>query len=337
MPLTDARLAPIEETIHGVLVRDPYRWLEDRGLPETEEWIRVQQLRCDAYFAKLRGLSTIQQRVRKCCDIEVVDQPAKLGNLYFYRLRAPGQEQGCIHLRDAATGMERLLIDPSAEGPFVSVGIYRISTDGGILAYERKEGGEDKSSIHVLDVRSGATLSWRTGKGYARGFAFSPEHRGFFYCHASANDRNHAVAFHSFDDPAGEYVVFRVAHSRGSRVTLIADSCHLGVIRIHEVGKELVADLWIAERRDPSNWREVFTSKRLPFNPILADGKLFVVRHGCSSHAEVVELTLDGRDLRTLARCEGETIRQCAVVAQNVYICSYRSFTVHFPRITAQR
>ena len=141
MSMTDSRFAPAEEMIHGILVRDPYRWLEDRGLPETEEWIRVQQRRCDEYFAECEELPAIRERVREYLDVEVVDQPAKIGDRYYYRRRNQGQEQGCIYVRDAFTGIERLLVDPSAEGPFVSVGIHRISSDGSLLAYECGHGG----------------------------------------------------------------------------------------------------------------------------------------------------------------------------------------------------
>lgn len=49
MPVTSLHV-PVEELIHGVVVRDPYRWLEDRNLPETEGWIVDQQRRCDEYF-----------------------------------------------------------------------------------------------------------------------------------------------------------------------------------------------------------------------------------------------------------------------------------------------
>jgi prolyl oligopeptidase len=46
MPLNTFQPEPVEEVIHNTLVRDPYRWLEDRSLPETEEWILDQQRRC---------------------------------------------------------------------------------------------------------------------------------------------------------------------------------------------------------------------------------------------------------------------------------------------------
>jgi prolyl oligopeptidase len=45
MPLSALRPGPVEEVIHGVVVRDPYRWLENRALPETQEWITEQQKR----------------------------------------------------------------------------------------------------------------------------------------------------------------------------------------------------------------------------------------------------------------------------------------------------
>lgn len=320
MSLTGKRFGPVEDRLHGVVVQDPYRWLEDRTLPETEEWIREQRRRTDAYFAECHDLTAIRQRVRKYCDIEMIDHPAKIGDRYFYRLRAPGEEQGRIYVRDGVAGVKRLLVDPSAEGPFVSVGIYRISADGGILAYERKEGGEDKSSIRMVDVRTGATLPSAIEKGYARGFGFSPENRGFFYCHACTNEDQHTVRFHAFDDSPAEHVVFRVERSRRSRLTLLADSAHLGVARIHEVGGELVQDLWISERRDPTIWHRVLIAVSMPCSLILSNGRVFALRYDRASDAEVAELTLDGNAIRTIIREEGSTTRQVMIAGSTVYI-----------------
>src|ERR1700726_1941849 len=97
MPLTD----PVEEILHGTTVRDSYRWLEDRDLLETEEWIRGQQRLCDEYFTASPQLSAIEARVREYLDIEVIDQPACIRDRYFYRRRAIGEEQGSICMREA--------------------------------------------------------------------------------------------------------------------------------------------------------------------------------------------------------------------------------------------
>jgi prolyl oligopeptidase len=123
MPLTGSRLNTAEELIHGVPVRDPYRWLEDRDLTKTEEWIQEQRRRCDAYFAECKRVPEIRNRVREYLDIDVIDQAAKVGRRYFYRRCERGQEQASIYVRDAFTGQERLLVDPSSLGPFASAGI----------------------------------------------------------------------------------------------------------------------------------------------------------------------------------------------------------------------
>ena len=39
-PATEAK--PVTETIHGVTLTDPYRWLEDPKSPETRAWIAEQ-------------------------------------------------------------------------------------------------------------------------------------------------------------------------------------------------------------------------------------------------------------------------------------------------------
>jgi prolyl oligopeptidase len=59
MPLSTPTLVPVEKLIHGVKVRDPYRWLEDRDLPETEQWIRNQRERFEDYFAGCPDLDAI--------------------------------------------------------------------------------------------------------------------------------------------------------------------------------------------------------------------------------------------------------------------------------------
>ena len=34
------RVEVVTDTLHGVVIEDPYRWLEDQEAPETREWIK---------------------------------------------------------------------------------------------------------------------------------------------------------------------------------------------------------------------------------------------------------------------------------------------------------
>jgi prolyl oligopeptidase len=321
MPISTFQSAPVEEIIHGVVVRDPYRWLEDRTLPETQEWIEEQQRRHDDYFASCGDLEAIRKRVREYLDIEVVDQPAKVGNRYFYRRRNRGQEQASIYTRNGVTGIERLLVDPSHWGLFTSVGIYRISSDGSLLAYEVRHGGQDKRIICFLDVKTGVTLSGRIESGYARGLVFNPDNLGYYYCHETCTDsQEHKILLHLFHESVADQIVFHAARSRESRLILTADKVHLGAIWIHRRGSDLVVDFFIAKQKDPLSWRQVLIDRELPFTPIMTNGRLLSLTYVHAPNGKVIELDEDGRELRTIIPEQDAMIRRVVTSGNRIYI-----------------
>jgi prolyl oligopeptidase len=321
MPLSGAPHPHIEEMIHGVPVSDPYRWLEDRSLPETEEWIREQQRRCDAYFAECRELPKIQERVREYLDIEVVDQAARVGSRYFYRRRAKGREQASIYVRDEVTGVERVLVNPSCWGPFASVAIHRISDDGLMLAYEFKIGGGDAKEIYVIDTRDARPVAEQVERGYARGFAFSLQERGFYYCQDTLNAAgDRSIHFRSISPTSADRVIFSRARTEAGRLTLIADEVHLGAVWIHGSGKNQFCDFFIAHRNKDFEWRAVFANMTVPYYPILRGGRIFVLSHDGAPNGRVVELTLDGKEVRVTVPEAGTTPRQMAVAGERFFV-----------------
>src|SRR5216110_2269159 len=61
----EARRLPLVDTMHGVAVPDPYRWLEDAASDETRTWVHAQNVltrsrldgpRRDALVERLRRL-----------------------------------------------------------------------------------------------------------------------------------------------------------------------------------------------------------------------------------------------------------------------------------------
>lgn len=268
MPLTTAPHIPAEELVHGTLIRDQYRWLEDRSLPDTEEWIKEQQRRCNNYFAGCRDLSSIRNRVREYLDIEVADQPSKVGGRYFYRRRGQGQEQASIYTRNVSTGNERLLVDASSLGAFASVGIHRKSEDGSLLAYELKRGGGDRKAIHIVEVENGRVLADFIETGYVRGFSFATDNSGFCYCYEGRGaSGGHTIRFHRFGQSEPDRVCLRLEGTCASRLTLIADHTHLGTIHMYQADGAAAIDFWVAQRGEPENWQCIVANRKLPFSP----------------------------------------------------------------------
>jgi prolyl oligopeptidase len=320
MPVDTCTSGPVSEVLHGKTVIDPYRWLEDRALPETEGWIRGQQSRCEGYFSTCPGLDAIRVHVRDYLDVEVVDQPAKVEGRYFYRRRSRGQEQACIYVCDIPTGNERLLVDPSDQGPFTSVSIHRISPNGSLLAYELRRGGEDKQAICVVDVKSGQTLQNGIAVGYARGFAFRPSDDGFYYCHETLPSiGEHIIRLHLFRHPEADRAIFRVPRTEGSRLILTADAANLGAIFLQQNCSDSVSQLFIAPLVNDSKWIKVFSDKTLVHHAFLHQGRIFVLKNTEDKGSAVVELTSDGRETQTLIPCQSTPIRQVATAKGRIY------------------
>jgi prolyl oligopeptidase len=321
MSLSASQSRPFDDVLHGVQVPDPYRWLEDRDSPETSQWIEEQRARCEAYFSPCDALDVIEGRVRELLNVEVIDQPATVGGFCFSRRRNRDQEQACIYVREDITGREWLLVDPSAHGPFTSVGIHRISDDASLLAYEVKQGGGDRKAIHIVDVRSGRILPHSIDNGYSRGFVFASGNDGFYYCQELlSGGRNHLIQFHSFLGQARDRVVFARSRLPGSRLVLIADAVHLGAIWIHKRETEPVCDFFIAPRERDGDWRPVFVRRRLSCNPIIYGGRIFVLSNEEAPNGKIIELTLDGREIRTAVPDGDGSPRQIVIAGGRLFV-----------------
>jgi prolyl oligopeptidase len=316
MPLTD----PIEEIVHGTVIKDPYRWLEDRNLPETEEWIRAQQRRCDRYFDSCRDLGAIERRVRDYLDIEEVDQPACAGGRYFYRKRSVGQEQGSICVRDVSSQNEHVLVDPSRGGPFTSVGIHRISASGETLAFEVKHGGGDRKEIRFVDLNTGSVLPNRIPFGYGRGLAFS--HKGYFYCHETDESIDeHRICYAPFLSVGSDSIAFRVPRTKGSRLVLKANKRLLGAVWSRPDGQDVVIDLWIRELPDQAaDWLPVFQGRRAPYSPILWHDRILVLAETASGGSQVIELSRTGEELGVCVAGKNIPIRQIVLTRDLIFV-----------------
>jgi len=307
-----------EEIIHGVRVSDPFRWLEDRTSAATEKWIAEQKERCDAYFAGSPEEDELETRVRAYLDIEVVDQPARVGTRYFFRKRCKGQEQGSLYVREIADGSERLLVDPWTETGSDSVGIYRVSPDGAFLAYELTRGGEDRREVRLVDVESALVLPGSIPIGYIRGFVFTAN--GYFYSHDSdlALDEL-TILYHQMGSMEREVVVFRVPRLPGSRLTVIGNSCRLGAIWTYWEGELSVTEFWVARPVSNPGWSRVFRNDQFPCSPVLCHDLILLVSESGPGCSKLIELSTEGEELRTLFPKKASRIQQLVIARDRVF------------------
>ena len=201
-PRTQAE--PVIETLHGVEITDPYRWLEDQSSPRTRAWIEEQTAYTRAYLEAIPGREQIRDRVKELLAVkEVISEPWNVGERYFFLKRQNHAEQPAIVMRDGLFGPETILVDPAlrATGHSTAVAIAAISEDGRFLAYSVRQGGTDHFSIEVLDTEEDTVLPDRLPDGLCSGIAFAPDRSGFYYSHRELSDPRpnyRAVFWHPF-------------------------------------------------------------------------------------------------------------------------------------------
>jgi prolyl oligopeptidase len=190
---------PVTDILHGVPITDPYRWLEDQNSPPTRRWLEEQGVYTRTYLDSVPGRDRIRTRVTELLSIPSGPEPWNVGDRYFFLRRSEGKEQPVILVRNGLFGNETILVDPTeqAGGTSAAVSIAAISQDGDLLAYSVRHGGTDHSAIEILDIERRVVLPDRLPEGFSTGFAFGPDHTGFFYSHRQLHDLrpNYRAAF----------------------------------------------------------------------------------------------------------------------------------------------
>src|SRR5438270_4516309 len=88
---------PVTETIHGVKITDPYRWLEDQDSPETRAWIDTQVKYTEQYLSQVKVRPQIEHELGRLERVEQFTIPTERGEKFFFKKRLADENQGSIY------------------------------------------------------------------------------------------------------------------------------------------------------------------------------------------------------------------------------------------------
>jgi len=203
------RVDNVAETLHGVTITDPYRWLEDQNSPETRAWINAQNKYTASTLGALPIRAKIRERLTQLLKIDTISAPFARGGRYFLSKRRADQNQSVIYVRKGLKGQDEVLLDPNtmSADQSTSVQIQDVSADGKLLAYGVRQGGEDEVTISLLDVDARKELADRLPKGRI-GVSLKPDKTGFYYSRFT-NNVGGRIYYHAMGtDPAKDTEVF---------------------------------------------------------------------------------------------------------------------------------
>jgi prolyl oligopeptidase len=180
-----ARTVDVVDKAFGLVLPDPYRWMEGTENPEHTAWLLAQAQYTAGELAKLKGRDALYARIRELgLGVGAVYYVQRGGKrLFHYTLPANAQLPKLV-VREA-DGKTRVLVDAetlgSADAP-VSLNAYAPSPDGSRVAYVLARGGGERGELHVMDVATGKDLPEVIERVWGEGSAsWLPDGKRFFY------------------------------------------------------------------------------------------------------------------------------------------------------------
>src|SRR6266404_2251270 len=174
---------PVEELVQGHKITDPYRWLENAGSPETQQWVSEELAYTRSILDPLPGRDRLHKRLSELLAIGTISAPQLGGKYYFYTKREGTQNQPVLLEREGVEGKDRALVDVNALAADGTVALdwWTPSEDGKYVAYGTSPSGSEMSTLHVIETATGKLLPDSIDRTRAASIAWKLDNSGFYY------------------------------------------------------------------------------------------------------------------------------------------------------------
>lgn len=181
----------IVDDFHGVLVEDPYRWLENDLLTETKQWTDKQNKKTATFLQSHPDYNAIKERIEKLSTYEKYTIPQKVGNYYYFHKNS-GKDNQPIFYRSKTVNnpTPEIVIDPNkicSEGLAAIQNVF-FSHDAKKLAYSLSYRGSDVQEIHIKDLHTGEKYSDVIHITGFSSIAWDIDNNSFYYSSFNAPD-----------------------------------------------------------------------------------------------------------------------------------------------------
>ena len=148
---------PVVDTVHGIRLTDPYRWLEDKTSPQVQSWTRTQ------HDATMRWLDTaapsssaLREELAKLIDRTIVSAPTFYRGQPYFTKKQKGEAQAKLYTR--LNGQEVLLFDPVAldSNGKTALSGFAMSSHEPLMSVAVQRAGSEIDDTHFIDSRTGA-------------------------------------------------------------------------------------------------------------------------------------------------------------------------------------
>ena len=320
----ETRTDNVVETVHGVTIHDPYRWLEDQQSPETRKWIDAENAYTHSVLDQLPGRAAISKRLEELLKTDRIGLPVVRNGRYFFMRRLADENQFTLCLRMGAHGADEVLIDPNkSEGGATSVTIMDVSDDGKWIIYGTRHGGEDELAVTILDVDSRKEVDQMPRARY-ESMRISPDNRDLYYGkHLEEGYRIYHRAIGSGGATDEEIFGKNTDATEGVACDLSRDGRYLGLYISHGWGKK--AEVYVQDVKSHGPIITVVNDIDADFSPTFGGDRLYMQTNWKAPNGRIlaVDLTDPARDKWKEVVPESKSVIESFSVAHDGLAVSY--------------
>ena len=179
---------PVVDTLHGNLLVDNYRWLEDLASSETKNWINNQEVFYNSYFNPYKNeVNSVFNKINNYEKFYWHEPVFQKGGMFFYRRKDPDKKEEIIIRKKNLDEEGEIIFNPSKElrkGESF-LGFHDVSDDGRYLAFLPNKGSSSWHSIRIKNIETGKYLDEEIRGiqtiGPSNNVLWDKYSKGFFY------------------------------------------------------------------------------------------------------------------------------------------------------------
>ena len=150
----------VVDTLHGVEVADPYRWMEDADSEAVTNWTNQRNDLFTTYTDKLEQKDWMYDRFQHLWryDDESTPDPCLLSDRIIFETKKADQDKWVVHIKDGPEAEGRVLLDPNTWESIESLAFFTPSPDCSLAAFGKTQGGDENPVISIMNLETGEIL-----------------------------------------------------------------------------------------------------------------------------------------------------------------------------------